>query len=777
MRFSTQRHGIGSAVVVLMGLAAAGSAQALEFDVFGTAIKIDSLLTAGAIVRTEDRDPTLIGKPNLNPGNCVRRNPAAGTPGQTKFLGDTCTTSRTRPPTPGNPNNNPFPPAGSSPNEIYVNAPGSYNINGDQGNLNFDQFAITNAAIKLTSDITFAVADYNFFLRPIGVFDGIYANLKEKHPDTTLQPAETDYPDVAKRRIGYKLGLLDYSVSHNFHIGDRDLSVKVGNQVLNWGESAFLALNSLNTINAPDSSRLRVPGFDVKELFQPQGMVLLGADVIDNVHADVFVQYQWKPAIVDPVGSFFSVSDVLGEGGRYAMLSFGKAPEDPENAYRAVDNSDDPLRTVGSISGRTIYRDYDLEKKYSPEEYGLGQFGAAVKVFLPDFNNGTEVSFYAANYHARIPSVSLISSDAGCIPEDTGSAPTNAAALFAACKIVPNESSVNFLPVDTARIFVEYPKDIHMFGTSFNTTVGDFAVSGEYVFRPNLPVQIHTVDLTLAAVGPSFPNHDYNIGASVLPGVRSATAEFVSVYRGIKHRPLIGPDGAPSGGISDAYGYGPNEYIQGYERLKVGQAGLTLLKTIGGDNFLGASQITLLLESGLTHVIDMPKLEQLQFQGAGTDTHISNGADGTPGVSPSDLSIQNRTPDDNQKCAGAGNPLTSASQSNPRCLRQNPTAQSVSNFGTDFSYGYRLIFLPRFDSLIFGANVEILTGFFHDVSGIAPGLGQNFIGGRRQALFGVRVDYLSRFIGEVRHTWEFGGGLRDPLRDRDFLLVSAGYLF
>ncbi len=753
-----------TAAVLLVTAATAGPAQALEFDVFGTELKIDSLLTAGILVRTEERDPSLIAKSNLEPGICVRRlNPTfVPTRGGNEFSGDTCTTSVL------------------ASNTAYVNKPGSYNINGDNGNLNFDQFSLANAAIKLTSDITFSIADFNFFLRPIGIFDGVYANLVETHPDTTLQAAETDFPDVNKRRLGFKPGLLDYSVGTNFNLAGLDVSVKVGNQVLNWGESAFLALNSLNTVNAPDSSRLRVPGFDVKELFQPQGMALIGFDVIENVHADMYLQYQWKPAIVDPAGSFFSVSDTLGEGGRYAMLSFGKAPEDPENLYRAVDNAGtpppspipggtagDPLRTLGSEQGRTVYRDPLEEEKRRPDEYSFDQFGMAVKAFLPDFNNGTEVSFYAAQYHSRIPSVSLISSMEGCIPDDTGTPATNLAALVASCQTIPTVGSGQpFLPVDTAKLVVEYPKNVYMFGTSFNTTVGDFALSGEYVFRPNMPIQIHTVDLTLAAVGPAFPNDDYNLGVAALPNHRSAAPDFVSVYRGVRNRP----------GRPDLYGYGPNEYIRGFERLKVGQAGLTLLKTVGGDNFINASQITLLLETGLTHVVDMPDIGEIQFQGAETNTHISHGGDGTGGISPSDLSEKNKTPDDGQTCASTATPKASAEMVNPRCLRQNPTAQRAEDFGSELSYGYRAIFLPRFDSLIFGANVETLFGFFHDVSGVAPGLGQNFVGGRRQMLVGVRFDYLSRFIGEIRHTWNFGT-TRDSLRDRDNLLFTLGYQF
>ena len=39
-----------------------------------------------------------------------------------------------------------------------------------------------------------------------------------------------------------------------------------------------------------------------------------------------------------------------------------------------------------------------------------------------------------------------------------------------------------------------------MYGVSFNTTVGDWAVSGEYVYRPNLPTQVSSGDLLFALV-------------------------------------------------------------------------------------------------------------------------------------------------------------------------------------------------------------------------------------------------------------------------------------
>lgn len=746
-------------------------AAALQFEVGDTEIKLDNLLTIGALMRMQERDDALIGKSSLNPGLCVRRTsgtPESGPdpdPNANTFAGDTCS-GTVEDPQFGNRNN------------FYVAQPGSYAPNADNGDLNFDRHDIVHAAAKLTSDLSFELYDFNFFARSLWFFDSEYVDLDERHPDTTLQRPRTPYNDAAIEEIGSDIRFLDYFIMRPFELGGRQMSFKLGNQVLNWGESSFLALNSLNTINPPNQALLRMPGFDVKELFQPVGMAVLSAELASGVSLETFYQYDWEPVIVDPPGSYYSSSDTVGAGGTYAMLSFGKIPDDPDELYQPWRNPQDPAAVLGSRSDRTLLRNFDEEKRRRPDEGG--QYGAALKLFFEDFNNGTEVGLYYANYHSRIPSVSAIAAEATCIPDQpvTGQVPAvggalggvlsqlpaqtalNAAGLLSACGVPPQNLLVaagvpgatlapatganDPLPVGTAELVVEYPEDVHLFGVSFNTTVGDVAWSGEYAFRDNLPVQIHSTDLVFAALQPAFPAQDFSLEpVATLPGRRTAVPDFISVYRGIE--------------------IGPRDYIRGYERMKVGQLGTTFLKTIGGDNVLGASQIVALLELGMTHVLDFPDQHELQFQGAGVDTHISGGADGSRGINPRDVR-QN-----------PGDP-NSPSTTDPD-LRQNPTAQRRDGFGDEYSYGYRLVGLTRYDDALFGANLEFLTALFHDVKGVAPGLGQNFVEGRKVVLFGIRWDYLSQFIGEIRYTWNTGGGPRDALRDRDALLLYAGVQF
>lgn len=746
-------------VALITGLLATASAQALEFDLAGTTVKMDNLFTVGTLIRMQDRAGALVGKSNLQPGICVSRTSAGAYNAPNRsYAGHTCNPGETTA-------------SGENANTFYVRQPGSFSPNGDNGNLSYDKYDVVSAISKLTSDFSFSYADFNFFARTLGYFDVQYFNHELKSADTTALPASRDYASSAKRLNAANFKFLDYFVSRSFELGGTPLSVKVGNQVLNWGENGFLLANSLNAINPPDQALLRAPGFDIKELLQPVGMILLEGDLanlVEGLSFQTFMQYDWKPVVPDPVGSFFSSSDILGEGGDYAMLSFGKAPEDPERLYQPRLNPDDPAFVLNSRSSRTLLVDHAEAERREPG--GLGQFGLSLKYFLKDFNNGTEVSFYFANYHARIPSISAFAANDTCLPATAGTPAQNAAAIAASCTFDPASAATaqgiindmigggpkqqiplqrEALPLDSARIFAEYPENIRMFGTSFNTTVGDWAVSGEYVFRPNLPIQIHSTDLLFAALQPAFPVNDLSLGpVGTLPGRRSAVPDFLTTnYRGTP----------PTAG----------SYIQGWEPMKVGQAGLTFLKLIGGGNIFGASQITVLMEMGHTHVFDFPDLSELQTNGAGTDTHISSGADGTVGINPRDVRTDPNDPS-TSKTAGT------------LSVRQNPTSYAqidIDGFGTADSYGYRLVTLTRYDSALFGVNVELLNALFHDVGGVGPGIGQNFVEGRKQILSGIRFDYLSRFVGEIRYTWFTGGGLRDQLRDRDNLLLTMGYQF
>ncbi len=752
-----------STSLILAAALTSNAVQAFQFDVGQINASLDNSITIGSAWRLEERDPRLIGKSNLQPGLCTARRSDGtlgnkeghdGTPdGSPGNIGFTCNDSD-----------------GPDVNRAYVREPGSFSPNGDNGNLNYEKHELVNAAAKYTGDLNLKWGNFGAFIRGIYFFDNINNDFVEQHPDTTLQPAFTDRSRAIERNVGTDFDILDGYVTWNApFFGNRTLTVRVGDQVVNWGESAFLAVGSLNNINPPDASRLRLPGFDVKELFQPAGIVYLSTDLTESISTEWFYQYEWVPVVPDQAGTFFSTSDIAG-GGTYAMLSFGKAPEDPDQRYRASDNANDPAAPISS-SSRTLLRGPDRLPSDS------GQYGASFKYLADWLNDGTELGLYYQRYHSRLPLASFIASEGTCIGEST----TNVVQLALDCGLGgPNgnlgaTTLVNVLvaqgipippqlanaaaagtigltrdplPLDTARLFFEYPEDIDLFGLSFNTSLGDTAWSGEVAYRQNNPLQIHTTDLTLAAVNPGFPNNAVDLQVGVLPNRRLAAPDYVTSFRGRN----------PS---SSAGRVRPREYIPGFERFDTYNLETTFLTTVGGDNFLKASQILIALELGATHVVDLPSLNELQLGGPGTDTHFSPGADGTRASGTRDSAD-----------------LTNSAACGPTfdACRQNPN-QQTEGFPTDWSYGYRLVSAIRYQDAFASVNLEPLIGVFHDIGGYSPGPGGNFIEDRVIAFLGLRFDYLSKWTGEIRYTDISGGAEHNDTIDRDNLFLFVGYSF
>ncbi len=701
-------------------LSLSGGVHAFGFEFGEITGSLDNQVSLGANWRMEDQDERLIAKSNLNPGLCIRRNP------DNSLSGNGCNST-----------------SDPSLNAAYVAAPGSFAINGDNGNLNYDKGDMVAGAFKITSDLNLSWRNFGALIRASYFYDEPNVDFRETHPDTTFQPRRTDRPRAAEDLLGTDIQRLDSYVYGSFpFIGDRQLTVRLGDQVLNWGESAFIVANSLNHIAPPSLPRVRAPAFDVKELFEPVGMLYLGTELMPNLSLEAFYQYDWKPAIPDPVGSFYSTSDTFGAGGTYAMLSFGKVPEDPTQSYDPATNPDDATGLLGS-SSRTILRGPDRK----PDDGG--QYGFKLAYFAENLNGGTELALYHSNTHSRLPLASLIASDAGC-----ASNATNAVEFVLGCGapgsgigsgvgtngngfgrlMFANEP----LPVETAQVFAEYPEDIKLYGLSFNTTIGDWAWAGEVAYRDNQPLQIHSVDLVLAAVNPAFPAADIPLGpAGTIPGRRSAAPDFVQTRYRNKGSPVL-----------------PNQYIQGFEPMRVAQYNTTFLNTVSASNPLKADQILIVFELGATQIFDMPGVDELQFNAAGATTHASNGADGTGGVGADEL----------------GGSCTDA-------CRQNPTAQNPRAYVDEFSWGFRNVYLFRYQDVFWGVNLEPLVGWFKDIDGIAPGPGENFIEGRSTYLLGLRWDYLNKWSGELRYTAESGGGIDNARVDRDTLGFNVRYEF
>lgn len=563
-KISLSRSGLLAASFV-SGVLLSASASALNFSFGDVDATMNTTLTAGAAWRAENRDYDIISK---------RSNPSQHglVAGDEVLCADDATG--------GDPNQE-----GGSTEDLlggcvlsgkehheFVLAGGAFTQNEDQGNLNYDKGDIVHAALKATIDLDVMWEDFGVFARFISFWDPTAQDYDERHFDAIHQRALTPRSQAVEDEIGFSAKLEDFYAYGSFDVLDRTLSVNIGKQAISWGESLTLVVNSVNSFNAPNVVRLNTPGFDLKELFIPTNAILAGIDLTENTSMEAFYALDWNPVVIPPIGDFFSTSDLAGAGQGYAMLPFGKEPEDPGNLqdqYRPNTADHDAALGRGCINDGTnfgddvsIYQSQNRDAFGNPNnpdsqidervaEFGFyqaerngdfhdgrtvcaaaeqspdkdGQWGVKF-AYYAEWLNDTEFGFYFMNYHSRLPIASAIATDINDDASQDGlhGLLSLAFSLGAQPDGSLEEDDTDVLGalkrVDTAAVFLEYPEDIEMYGMSFNTTFGDLSVSGEVAYRPNLPVQITATDLILAALSPAFNQSRDAAGPSYLEAYR-----------------------------------------------------------------------------------------------------------------------------------------------------------------------------------------------------------------------------------------------------------------
>ncbi|HEC13510.1 MAG TPA: DUF1302 domain-containing protein [Acidiferrobacteraceae bacterium] len=322
-------------------------------------------------------------------------------------------------------------------------------VNGDDGNLNYDK-GVFSSSLTISHELELNYRNFGAFVRGYYFYD-----FENEDGDRARSPLSS----AAKERVGSDFRLLDAYVSANLDVQGKPLTIRVGNQVVSWGESTFIP-NGINIINPVDVARLRSPGAALKEAFLPVPMVWGSLGVSENVTIEGFYQAKWEEIIIDPAGSYFSTNDIASRGGNTVYLGFGSVPDTL------------PVGSgVGGPGGVAIPRAADRDPSNS------GQYGVALRWILPQLND-TELGFYYINYHSRLP---LISATSGTL---TG--------LFGG----DYASSANY--------FIEYPENIKLFGASFNMDLGNTGISfqGEIAHRRDQPLQVDDVELLFTALSP-----------------------------------------------------------------------------------------------------------------------------------------------------------------------------------------------------------------------------------------------------------------------------------
>ena len=269
-----------------------------------------------------------------------------------------------------------------------------------------------------------------------------------------FEMANQPLPDAAENRAEMHGDITD-AYFYTYLGANDQISLRIGKQVISWGENTFIG-GALADINTVDISKLRQPGSDLKDAFTGTSAIDISWTFGENWTAEAFYLFGFDEIKVDPMGSFFTTLDAIADGG--GMINnplWGASPAaGPPPACIAPDGVSCTILGPGLI-GR-IGDDIP--------SYG-GQWGVALRVFVPTLFAGSEFGIYYQNLHDHLPMLSTLAG--------------------------------------TSRYFLDYPENVERWGLSFNTNYRGVAWSGEYSYRRNAPIQL-TAPLLAATplVGP-----------------------------------------------------------------------------------------------------------------------------------------------------------------------------------------------------------------------------------------------------------------------------------
>lgn len=291
---------------------------------------------------------------------------------------------------------------------------------GDQGNLNYDKGDRFTTYLKGSHELLLKMPEDFTFLGRVNWLRDISATDTTGNLSATTPPNLTDgLANDARKDLRFKARLLDLWASKSFQIGDQQARVRVGNQVISWGESLFLP-GGINSTNAIDVMRLSQPGTQLKEVFLPAPIVSAATGLGHGLNAEAYVQARWNGSYLPPTGSYWSVANGLGKG----HDAYGLAEVDPKNGGQwGLALHWEPEGTQLNL-GAYAMRYHDKAPNFSINADGPGVigwryaenrrlYGLSANMPVGDWAIGTELSYRPKDAVSINPAVSGCSSQNG----------------------------------------------------------------------------------------------------------------------------------------------------------------------------------------------------------------------------------------------------------------------------------------------------------------------------------------------------------------------------
>ena len=438
----------------------------------------------------------------------------------------------------------------------------------DNSNLLWKKGSTYSEVVKATIDLEMNYKNYGAFVRGHAFYDNRIVNgdgvtdLPAYYPGvlegTNYEPHQSE---------GRSADILDAFIWGDWWIGEMPLNVRYGRQVISWGEGVFFA-NGINSINPIDVNVLLSPGAELKEALLPVEALYGSIGLTVNLSFEAFYQTDWKRTEVPYCGNYFSTSDTVAPSCQAGFFAGGGDPGAtvsgaPAELYRLPKTGDNEPDTDKQYGFAFRYYIDPIETEVGFYHIRYDSRTPVVSGYAPQYSSGAEIATAngviglqryggiqllnqqlqqinpALNY---IPTGSSLANPAGIWTPDlvtsayasladiynetfvtslgagaadlvaylTGAGFSLEQASATATALASSFGSQGALFLPAGSLMVEYPEDIRLWGVSFNSNIdfglpgGATAVSGEFSYRENQPMQVEDAQLVAAILG--LPN-------------------------------------------------------------------------------------------------------------------------------------------------------------------------------------------------------------------------------------------------------------------------------
>ena len=627
-------------------------------------------------------------------------------------------------------------------------------LNSDDGGRNYDRGLVSNTS-KVTGELELEHGRFGAFARVNGFVD-----FENENGRRAYRPLSDD----AKELVGKDLEVLDLYVTGAFDAGDAAIDARLGNHVLNWGESTFIQ-NGINVINPFDVGKLRTPGAELRDALEPVPLVSAAVAPTPALSLEGFYQLAWKKTEIDPSGTYFSTNDYAGAGGNAAYLPNpfgtdmgGPTPGSLLDTLTPAVNADLAARPEGmalkmdcqfaspapTFSGSDCLRFHrnfmSVTRNPDRDPDDSGQWGIAARYLAENLNN-TEFGFYFVNHHSRLPLVSaMYGSQEGY---RRGLAAADAVSLPGANTVAAMSPQLTPLVTQAVRQQIAETVAAGVPDGTPQSVIDSLVATQLAAPAAQQQIAIGVQRQVKASVGSILAHDHYGDTARYF----IEYPEDLKVF-GVSFSTQLGTSGWA---LQGEYSFHPDAPLQRTETslFEDGLRPLTSALLEGST----PPELEALLGTRLQGYVERD-VSQLQVTATRVFGPVA-GADGMAFITEAAVMHVHDMPD------------------------KDTTPLDTGGIGPEIadatSFGYRAAARLDYNNAIGAARLSPYAQFQHDVNGSSPGPSGPFVDGRTVLTLGVGVSYLERWQGNLGYTMHGGGN--NQLSDRDFISASVKYAF